>query len=123
MICTNTTDNMLSLLYKPLCVVILIFGLFGLVWLRSAVVATAYDLRTLEEKKMESITDRKTLLAERAKLMSLEKIDASFRGSEQGNMRLAAGENMFSNRVRVVHIKRNGAPGLYRASLHLKNRG
>jgi hypothetical protein len=113
---------MLSLLYKPLCVVILLFGLFGLIWLRSGVVTTAYDLRSIEEKKMECLKDRKILLAERAKLMSLEKIDASFRDSAQGNMRLAAGENMFSNRVRVIHIKRNSVPGPYRASLQVKDR-
>jgi hypothetical protein len=122
MICTKTTGNMLSLFYKPLCVVILLFGLFGLVWLRSGVVATAYDLRTLEEKKMEFLKDRKALLAERAKLMSLEKIDASFRGGARGHMKLASGENIFSNRVRVIHIRRSGVPGPYRASLQLNSR-
>jgi len=96
--------------------------LFGLIWLRSGVVATAYDLRNLEEKKMASLKDRKILLAERAKLMSLEEIDASFRGSARGDTRLAAGENMFSNRVRVIHIKRNNVPGTYRASLQVRDK-
>ena len=113
---------MLSFLYKPLCVVILLSGLFGLIWLRSGVVATAYDLRNLEEKKMDSLKDRKILLAERAKLMSLEKIDASFRGNLQAETRLAAGDNMFSNRVRVIHIKRNSVPGTYRASLQVRDK-
>jgi hypothetical protein len=113
---------MLSLVYKPLCVVILLSGLFGLIWLRSGVVTTAYDLRNLEEKKMASLKDRKILLAERAKLMSLEKIDASFRGSVPGDTRLVAGENMFSNRVRVIHIKRNNVPGTYRASLQVRDK-
>ncbi len=122
MICAKTGGNMLSLLYKPLCVVILLLGLFGLVWLRSGVVTTAYDLRNLEEKKMESLKETKLLLAERAKLMSLEKIDASFRGSMKGEARLATAENMFSNRVRVIHIKRNSVPGLYRASLQVRDR-
>lgn len=122
MIRTKTDGNMLSLLYKPLCVVILLSGLFGLIWLRSGVVTTAYDLRNLEEKKMASLTDRKMLLAQRATLMSLEKIDASFRGSVQGNARLAAGENMFSNRVRVIHIKRNSVPGTYKASLQVRDK-
>ncbi len=108
---------MLSLLYKPLCVVILLSGLFGLIWLRSGVVTIAYDLRNLEEKKMDSLKDRKILLAERAKLMSLEKIDASFRGNLQADTKLAAGDNMFSNRVRVIHIKRNSVPGTYKVSL------
>ncbi|MDA8241313.1 MAG: hypothetical protein M0Z67_13205 [Nitrospiraceae bacterium] len=122
MIGSKTDANMLSLLYKPLCAVILLLGLFGLIWLRSSVVAIAYDLRNLEENKMGSLNDRNILLAERAKLMSIEKIDASFRGSTQENARLAAGENMFSNRVRVIHIKRNTMPGPYRASLAVKNK-
>ena len=122
MICAKTNGNMLSLLYKPLCVVILLSGLFGLIWLRSGVVTTAYDLRNLEEKKMESLKETKILLAERAKLMSLEKIDASFRGNVKGETRLVTGENMFSNRVRVIHIKRNSVPGTYRASLQVRDK-
>lgn len=120
--CTKTDSNMLSFLYKPLCVVILLSGLFGLIWLRSGVVTTAYDLRNLEEKKMESLKETKILLAERAKLMSLEKIDASFRGNVKGETRLVTGENMFSNRVRVIHIKRNSVPGTYRASLQVRDK-
>ncbi len=122
MICAKTNVNVLSLLYKPLCVVILLSGLFGLIWLRSGVVTTAYDLRNLEEKKMESLKETKILLAERAKLMSLEKIDASFRGNVRGETRLVTGENMFSNRVRVIHIKRNSVPGTYRASLQVPDK-
>jgi hypothetical protein len=123
MIGTKTDGNVLSLLYKPLCVVVLLVGLFGLIWLRSSVVAIAYDLRNLEEKKMDSLKDRNILLAERAKLMSIEKIGASFRGSMHARASLASGENMFSNRVRVVHIKKGGSPGPYRASLTVKNKG
>lgn len=122
MIGTKTDTNMLSLLYKPLCVVILLLGLFGLIWLRSNVVTVAYDLRNLEEKKMESLKERNILLAERAKLMSIEKIGASFRGSMHESAAVAAGENMFSNRVRVIHIKKDGIPGPYRASLTVKSK-
>lgn len=121
--CTKTDSNMLSFLCKPLCVVILLSGLFGLIWLRSGVVTTAYDLRNLEEKKMDSLKDRKLLLAERAKLMSLEKIDASFRGNVQAETKLVAGDNMFSNRVRVIHIKRNSVPGTYKVSLAGEGQG
>ncbi len=121
MIGTKTDGNMLSLLYKPLCVVILLLGLFGLIWLRSSVVTIAYDLRNLEEKKMDSLKERNILLAERAKLMSIEKIEASFHGGVNEGVRLASGENMFSNRVRVIHIKRNHAPAPYRASLRVIN--
>ncbi len=122
MIGAKTYGNMVSLLYKPLCAVILLLCLFGLIWLRSGVVTVAYDLRNLEEKKMESLKERNILLAERAKLMSLEKIGASFRSGTQGNATLAAGENIFSNRVRVIHVRRNATPGPYRASLTVKNK-
>jgi hypothetical protein len=122
MIGTKTYGNMVSLLYKPLCAVILLLGLFGLIWLRSSVVTVAYDLRNLEEKKMDSLKERNILLAERAKFMSLEKIGASFRGSMHESPTLAASENIFSNRVRVIHIQRNGTPGPYRASLTVKNK-
>ena len=54
--------------------------------------------------------------------MSLEKIDASFRGNVKGETRLVTGENIFSNRVRVIHIKRNSVPGTYRASLQVRDK-
>lgn len=98
--------NVVSLIATPLCAVLLLTGLFGLIWLRSSIITVAYDLRTLEEQKMESLKEAKFLLAERAKLMSVEKITASFRGAESGSER-ASGDNIFSNRVRVIHVKRN----------------
>lgn len=98
--------NMVSLLITPLCVVLLLTGLFGLIWLRSGIITAAYDLRTLEEQKMESLKEAKILLAERAKLVSIDKINASFHGAGPGEG-LASGDNIFSNRVRVIHVKRH----------------
>ncbi len=108
--------NMLSLMGKPLCVVLLLTGLFGLIWLRSSIIAAAYDLRTLEEKRMDALKETKLLLAERAKLTSIEKINASFRGPGQGEGRTVAGENIFSNRVRLIHVRRNKGQEPYKAS-------
>jgi hypothetical protein len=122
MIDTKSRGNMVSLLYKPLCVVILLLGLFGLIWLRSGVVTMAYDLRNLEEKKMESLKERNILLAERAKLMSLDKISSSFRSNNHERAAVVADENIFSNRVRVIHMQRTGTPGPYRASFTVKNK-
>ena len=106
---------MLSLLDKPLCVALLLIGLFGLIWLRSGVTTVAYDLRTLEDKKMDALKETKILLANRAKLMSLEKIDASFKTNTQGEATFA--EYVFPDRTRVVHIARSRGPETYKASL------
>lgn len=119
---TKINYNMLSLLHKPLCIAFLLFGLFGLVWLRSSIVTVAYELRNLEEEKMDTLKDMKMLLAERAKLMSLEKIDASFRGNIQGDSVYANSGYVFPDRVRVVHIKRNKRPEPFKASLELKSK-
>lgn len=119
MIRTKTNGSMLSLLYKPLCVVLLLLGLFGLIRLRSNVVAVNYDIRNLEEKKTEAIKNMKLLLAERSKYASLEKVAASFESDIRGGEEVsnAAGNNLFGNRVRVIHIKKNKGLQPYRASL------
>ncbi|MBI5640639.1 MAG: hypothetical protein HZA17_09460 [Nitrospirae bacterium] len=117
MIRTKTGGSMVSLLYKPLCILSLLFSLFGLIWLRSNIVTTSYNLRTLEEKKMESLKDMKMLLAERAKLMSIEKIDASFRDGTKNDNKYAGGGYIFPERIKVVHVKRNKGPEPYKASL------
>lgn len=111
------TGGMLSLVYKPLCVFLVILGLFGLVRLRSAVLATNYDIRNLEEKKTEVLNDTKLLLAERSKYASLEKIAASFSETSGKSGLTTAGENLFGNRVRVIHIRKSTGPQPYKASL------
>ncbi len=117
MIHTKTSGGVLSLLYKPLCVALLLLGLFGLVRLRSNVVALHYEIRNLEEKKTEAVKNTKLLLAERAKFASLDKIAAAFQDDRGEKVVSSAGENLFGNRVRVVHVKRNNGPQPYRASL------
>lgn len=117
---TKTNQNMLSFLYKPLCMVLLLFSLFGLIWLRSNVVSLAYELRSLEEKKTAALKDIKASLAERAKLMSLEKIDASFKGSIKGDPVYANSGYVFPDRVRVVHIKQSRKPEALKASLEIR---
>ncbi|MEJ2696749.1 MAG: hypothetical protein P8013_08875 [Candidatus Sulfobium sp.] len=97
---------MLSLLYKPLVVACLLLGLFGLIWLRSRIVAVNYEIHNLEEKKMDALTDMKLLLADRAKLMSLAKIDTSLQRTAT-DKRYAGGGYVFPDRVKVVHVKRS----------------
>ena len=118
MIRTKTDDSMVSLLYKPLCVVLLLLGLFGLIRLRSNVVAMNYDIRNLEEKKTEALKTMKVLLAERSKYASLENIAASFTNDiHGGKVSSKPGYNLFGNRVRVIHIKKDKGPHTYRVSL------
>ncbi|MEW6108671.1 MAG: hypothetical protein AB1632_05790 [Nitrospirota bacterium] len=119
---TKTCNNMLSFICKPLCVAFLLFSLFGIVWLRSGVVTAAYELRNLEEKKMDALKDMKMLLAERAKLMSLEKINASFQGNNRGNSSYAGGGYVFPDRVRVAHIKSGKNAETYKASFDLNRK-
>lgn len=119
MIRRRKQNGMLSL-YKPIFIFFLFFSLFGLIWLRSSVVTTAYELRSLEEKKMALIKDREMLLAKRAQLMSLEKINASFQGQLKKRKRYAAKEYVFPERSRVVHVKTRSQTTPYTVSLKKK---
>jgi hypothetical protein len=111
---------MLSLFYKPLCVLLLLLSLFGLVWVRSSVVSVHYDIRTLEEKRMEAVKDTRLLLAERAKLMSITRVSSSLREQVRGNSEYAMADFVTPDRVKVVHIKKNRGPEPYKASLEIK---
>lgn len=119
MICRAQND-LLSFIYKPVCVIILLFGLFGLVWLRSSVVSIAYDLRTLEEKKMESLKETKMLLADRSKAISLASIGSAFQGPGKGDYKRVSSGYVFPDRVKVIHVKRHTGPETYKASLEIK---
>ena len=114
-------NDFLSFLYKPLCIAIMLLGLFGMVRLRSGVVSISYDLRNLEEKKMESLKEMKMLLADRSKVISLANIGSSFQGRNNGDYKRVSSEYVFPDRVKVIHIKkRNTGPETYKASLEIK---
>ncbi len=120
MIRPKENSNMLSLLYKPLLVACLVLGLFGLVWLRARIVAVNYEIHSIEEKKMGALTDMKLLLADRAKLMSLAKIETSVR-STASNERYADNGYIFPDRIKVVHVKRSKGVTPYNVSLDIKS--
>lgn len=113
----RSEKNGMLFLYKPFFILFLFFSLFGLIWLRSSVMTTAYELRSLEETRMAMIKDREMLLAKRAKLMSLEKINASFQGQAKRRKRYAAKGYVFPERSRVVHIKTRSQTTPYKVSL------
>ncbi len=113
----KSNSGVLSLVCKPLFILLILVSLFGLVRLRSAVLAVNYDIRNLEEKKTEALKDMKLLMAERSKFASLERIAASFKGDGLDLKVNSATNNFFGNRVRVIHITRNKGPEAVKTAL------
>jgi hypothetical protein len=113
-------NDFLSFIFKPACIILLLLGLFGLVWLRSSVVSVSYDLRTLEEKKLESLKDMKMLLADRSNLVSLAQIGGTSKGKLSAENHLVSSGYVFPDRVKVIHLKRHTGPETYKASLEIK---
>jgi hypothetical protein len=105
-----------SLVFKPLCMVLLLFSLFSMVWLRSSVTSAAYTVRELEDKRTTEIKEMKSLLAERSRLMALSNVEFPRQGSAQGGRKLVSGGYVFPDRVKVIHVQRTKGPEVYRAS-------
>ena len=99
-------------LLKPLIIVLLLFGLFGIVYLRSSVMKLEYTIGALEKEKMEHLRERKMLLAEKTSLLSFEKIEASL-GMSQGFV--------LPDRIRVIHVKKQEEVSPYRTALEKKH--
>jgi cell division protein FtsB len=106
--------NRLSFLLKPLCIALLLFALFGLVWLKSNVISLEYNISSLEKKKEECLKERKILFAEKANLQSFETINSSLSGDYVF---------VFPNRIKVIHVKRQKGPLPYKVSLEKKQVG
>lgn len=88
-------------------------SLFGIVWLRSKVVTVEYAISELENRRTERLREAKILLAERASILSMQKVDkAAIKGLGLG----------FADRTKVVYVKevKNGPQ---RASLETKRGG
>ena len=116
----RSNNDFFLFIYKPLCIIILIFGLFSMVRLRSGVVSVSYDLRNLEEKKIASLNDMKMLLADRSKLISLANIGSSLQRQENGDYRRVSSGYVFPDRVKVIYVKKHNGPETYKASLEIK---
>lgn len=108
MIHTGSSRNMISFICNALFITLLILGVFGLVYLRSSVMKLEYNLGDLEKAKMNYLRERKTLLAEKTGLLSLEKFDVS-PGETYGFV--------FPDRIRVIHVKKQKESLPYKASL------
>jgi len=96
--------------------VLLLFSLFSMVWLRSSVTSAAFTVRELEDKRTAEIKEMKSLLAERSRLMALSNVEFPRQGYEQGGRKLVSGGYVFPDRVKVIHVQRTKGPEVYRAS-------
>jgi len=93
---------------KMFIIVLLLCGLFGIVYLRSSVIQLEYTIGSLEKTKMNKLRERKMLLAEKTSLLSFEKIEASLNGGQGFVM---------PDRIRVIHVKKQGEVIPYRTAL------
>ncbi|MBA3060505.1 MAG: hypothetical protein FP829_04330 [Nitrospirae bacterium] len=87
---------------------LILFGIFSIVWLRSSVRTAEYSIAALDHKRMEILRDRKTLMAEKASLLSIQ----SVKNKGSGKLTL-----VFPDRVKVVYVKKDGKNTPFKASL------
>ncbi|MFO0752301.1 MAG: hypothetical protein U0411_03120 [Thermodesulfovibrionales bacterium] len=75
----------------------LLFSFFAIVWLRSSVVSLEYSLSRLEKKERDLAREKKTLVAERANLLYVGRLEA-----------VAANGSgfVFPDRAKVVYVKK-----------------
>ena len=119
---TKADGNIVCLLYKPLCVLLILAGLFSLIWLRSSIVTMTYSLRDLEERTMEARKNMKILLAERSNLMSVSKVTASLSDSSHNAVSAVSPLDtgyITPDRTRVVTVRKNRTAEPQTAALRL----
>jgi len=97
-----------SFVLIPLAVGLLLFGIFSIVWLRSSVRTVEYSIAQLDNKRMETLKERKMLMAEKASLLSIQNV----KNTSDGKLGL-----VFPDRVKVIYVKREGGVTPYKASL------
>jgi hypothetical protein len=102
------TCSIFSFVLKPFLILLLIVGVFGLVYLRSNFLTLEYSFGELEKKRMNCLKEQKMLLAEKTSLLSFAKLESS-RGSTGGFV--------LPDRVKVIHISKEKRYLPYRASL------
>jgi hypothetical protein len=100
--------NWFITLLKPASLLLLLFMIFGIIWLRSSVVSLEYSLSNLEKKKSDLMSEKKALAAEQANLLYI--------GRLQGVASNGTGFE-FPDRVRVVYVRASGKSDIYKASL------
>ncbi len=101
----------ISYISGPLVAMLILCGLFGIVWLRSKVVTVEYAISELENNRTEKIREAKMLLAERASALSMQKVEKATINSL--GLR-------FPDRTRVLYVKER-TNGPQRASFEARH--
>ncbi len=68
-------NKMLKFLFKTLGVMIVIGGIFSIVWLRSSIKSLEYRLGNLQIKEQQLIKEQRNLLVKKEGMLSLKKIE------------------------------------------------
>jgi len=102
------SGGIFSFVLKPFLVLLLIVGIFGLVYLRSNFLTLEYSFGELEKKRMSCLKEQKMLLAEKTSLLSFAKLESS---------RTSAGGFVLPDRIKVIHISKEKRHLPYKVSL------
>lgn len=98
-----------KLLYMPMtkifCFIFIILLVFGIVWLKSNVISLEYKISSLEKKKVQLMKENKVIIAQKARLLALER----FENNEARGF-------VFPDRIRVVYIQESSLKEPYRIS-------
>jgi len=108
MIRLGRRKSVTSFLFRYSCIALLFAGLFSLVWLKSRVLNLEYNIGVLEKMKADHIKERRLLLAEKAGLQSLERLETTA---------MESSGFIFPDRVKVIHVKKQKGSLPHKASL------
>ena len=87
---------MVSYFITPFSLILLLVGLFSIVWLRSSFVSAEYTISELENKRIEMLRETKMLMAQKSMLLSMQKVEKT----AVRNLGL-----VFPDRKKVVYVK------------------
>lgn len=103
----NGSKSILAYFIKPLLFIMIFIGIFGLVWLRSGIIAIEYQIGMLEKEKTDALREKKLLIAERASMLSIKEV---------GERGMVTGLT-FPDRKKVLYVKKDNQWETYSASL------
>jgi len=103
--------GLLSYIIIPLYFILILFGLFSVVWLRTEIVNTEYRMGRLENTMTEVFKERRALFAEKAELCSPSRLE----NVATQKLGLTTPE-----REKVFVVKRSSAPSTYKAGWDVK---
>lgn len=107
----NTRMNLATFLLKPFLIVLLLVGIFGLIYLRSNCTKLEYALGELEKKKMHCLRERKMLFAEKTSQLSFARLESSPNDQEGF---------VLPDRLQVVYVSKENRSLPHQASLKQK---